>query len=381
MDAELKAVGDRIRSMLPLGMSQKRLAEKAGMTPDSLSRALNGQRGFSSTELARIADELGADVYWMITGRDDPRKVEIAARHKWDAKHRRRDNPGRDVDEVVLDQVIAAYQAAFPSGPPASRSLPKNPHALRELLGEAFVREFSDEVETKLGVDIVRIAGLTTDYSLRIGSRSIVILATTPSWFRSNWSLAHELGHLALGHHDGLSSTDKKNEGPADSFAANLLLPKQLVAREKWTDMDELGLARFLWFAGVSTHALRNRLAALDITPSAAVEDALNRSTPKLIRAYAGTERMIGHEAVVTQREQQASTRLIPSLLVDALHHEVESGKASPEHLAWALDVPVDEIDFPEPDDEALADARVLAIENRPSAIDLANRLAVNELQ
>lgn len=83
MDVELKEVGERIRSLLPLGMSQKRLAEKAGMTPDALSRALNGQRGFSSGELALIADHLGADVYWLITGRDDPRRVEIAARHTW----------------------------------------------------------------------------------------------------------------------------------------------------------------------------------------------------------------------------------------------------------------------------------------------------------
>ncbi|OJZ63500.1 helix-turn-helix domain-containing protein [Mycolicibacterium diernhoferi] len=379
MDAELKAVGDRIRSRLPLGMSQKRLAEKAGMTPDALSRALNGQRGFSSTELARLADELGADVYWMITGRDDPRKVEIAARHKWDPKHRRRDNPGRDVDEAVLGQVIAAYQAAFPSGPPASRALPKNPLALRELLGEAFVRDFSDEVENKLGVDIVRIAGLTTDYSLRIGSRSIIILATTPRWFRSNWSLAHELGHLALGHHDGLSSTDRKNEGPADSFAANLLLPSEEVSNENWDRKDEAGLARYLWFTGVSTQALRNRLAALQIKPAAAVEDALVHTTPRLIRAHAETEWMIGGEAAVSLREQQASTRLVPAVLVDALHREVEAGNASPELLAWALDVPVDEIEFPEPDDKALADARVSAIENRPSADDLANWLAVSE--
>ncbi|SHT65365.1 Domain of uncharacterised function (DUF955) [Mycobacteroides abscessus subsp. abscessus] len=381
MDAELEAVGGRIRSRLPLGMSQKRLAEKAGMTPDALSRALNGQRGFSSTELARIADELGADVYWLITGRDDPRKVEIAARHKWDATQRKRDNPGRDADEAVLGRVIAAYQAAFPSGPPASRALPKNPRALRDLLGEAFVREFSHAVENKLGVDVVRIAGLTTDYSLRIGARSIIILATTPRWFRSNWSLAHELGHLALGHHDGNASTDQRNEGPADQFAANLLLPSDEMSYENWDTKDESGLARFLWSAGVSTHALRNRLDALEIKPSAAVEEALNGSTPRLIRAYAGAEWMIGDEAAVTLREQQASTRLVPPVLVDALHQQVEAGNASPEFLAWALAVPVDEIDFPEPDDADFAASYAARLENQPTTAYLENWLATNGVE
>jgi transcriptional regulator with XRE-family HTH domain len=60
--------------MMPLGMSQRALTEKAGMTTDALSRALNGQRGFSSRELARIADQLGADLYWLITGTPDPQR-------------------------------------------------------------------------------------------------------------------------------------------------------------------------------------------------------------------------------------------------------------------------------------------------------------------
>ncbi|MGA5541293.1 helix-turn-helix domain-containing protein [Mycobacterium sp. NPDC051198] len=378
MDAELEAVGDRIRSLIPLGMSQRKLAEKSGMTPDALSRALNGQRGFSSSELARIADQLGADVYWLITGKDDPRRVEIAARHQWDAKERKRANPGRDSDEVILKQVIAAYRAAFPDGPPPSERLSKSPQRVNDQLGDAFVRHFADAVETRLGIDVVRVAGLNTDYSLRIGSRGVVLLATMPSWFRSNWSLAHEIGHLALEHHNGYSSTDQRNEAPADQFAANLLLPVDVVTHENWVEMDERGLARFLWKTGVSTRALQNRLSSLKLEPSAAVAAGLTRPTPKLIRAFARDDDVIGGEVEVTLREQQASTRLVPALLVDALHKQVDTGNASPEMLAWALDVPVDEIDFPEPDDEALADAHSRAIENRPTAADLENWLALN---
>ncbi|MBI5340553.1 MAG: ImmA/IrrE family metallo-endopeptidase [Mycolicibacterium rufum] len=377
MDAELHAVGERIRSLMPLGMSQRSLADKSGMTPDALSRALNGQRGFSSTELARIADQLGADVYWLITGKPDPWKVDIAARHQWDSGQNKRANPGRASDDATLNRVIAAYQAAFPDGPPPSKPLAKSPQRLRAQLGENFVRDFAAAVESELGIDVLRVAGLTTDYSLRIGPRAIVLLATTPSWFRSNWSLAHEIGHLALGHHDGYSSTDKKNEIPADQFAANLLLPSSLMASLDWDQMDESRLAALLWTTGVSTMALRNRLKSLKLKISPTVTQSLAVSTPKLIRSYA-RDVTIGGEVEVTLREQQASTRLFPSLLVDALHQQVEAGEASPELLAWALDVPVDEVDFPEPSDEAFADAHAKTLEDRPSAADLQHWLATN---
>jgi hypothetical protein len=225
---------------------------------------------------------------------------------------------------------------------------------------------------------VVRISGLTTDYSLRIGQRAVILLATMPSWFRSNWSLAHELGHLALGHHDRDGSTAERNERPADQFAANLLLPSDLMTSANWREMDERSLARFLWETGVSTEALKNRLASLQLKPSAEVGAALTRSTPKLIRAFAAGDELISGEKAVALRERQASTRVVPSTLVEALHRQVEAGEASPEVLAWTLDVPVDEIDFPEPDDDALAEKYSQMLEDRPTAAELEKWLAMS---
>ena len=81
MDRELLAVGERIRASMPNGMRQRELAARVGMTPDALSRALNGQRGFSILELTRISDDLQTGLSWLITGRPDPHKVTFAARH------------------------------------------------------------------------------------------------------------------------------------------------------------------------------------------------------------------------------------------------------------------------------------------------------------
>ncbi|MFD4440562.1 helix-turn-helix domain-containing protein [Nocardia sp. NPDC058519] len=378
MDEDLAAVGERIRSRMPAGSSQRSLAELAGMKPDALSRALNGQRGFSSRELARIADEIGADLYWLVTGEQDPRRVGIAARHVWNVDRGVRTNPGRAHDEALLARVEDTYNAAFPDGPPSSEPLPDGPEAMRGILGEDFVRSYIGVVETLLGVDVIRLPMLSTDYSLTIGSRAIVMLATTPNWFRSNWSLSHELAHLALGHHSGDLPPDESDEAPADEFAARLLLPEELVAQQDWARMDGRGLAMFLWKTGVSTSALKNRLSTLKIHPSVEVVAALKRTTPVVVRAHtAGEDEAFEVRRAVILRQQESSTRAVPSILVDALQRRVEDGVISPEHLAWALDVSVDEIDFPEPnDDKDLARAYEQGIDNRPTHSELADWLA-----
>ncbi|MGW4364477.1 helix-turn-helix domain-containing protein [Nocardia takedensis] len=378
MDDEVRAVGDRIRSIMPEGLSQRQLAQRTGMKTDALSRALNGQRGFSSVELARIADELDADLYWLITGDRDPHRVRIAARHSWDSARQLRVNPGRPADEELIRRVAETYTAAYPEGPPSSEPLPANPAAMRELLGEHFVREYGAVVEDRLGVDVVRLPMLSTDYSLSVGSRAVVILATTPYWFRSNWSLAHELAHFALGHHAGDTAPGEADEAPADRFAAEFLLPEEMILREDWRRMDHSAVVEFLWRTGVSTRALGIRLGALGVTVSTEVVSALKRRTLDLIRDTVGEGRTgIGGVKQLIVRQQQSAARVFPASLVDALQKRVETGAASPEHLAWVLDVPVDVIDFPEPDEDIRADDDYeRAFVARPSVTDLEDWLA-----
>lgn len=361
-------VGDRIRTVMPLGMSQRQLAERAGMTPDALSRALNGQRGLSPVEVAKIAQTLGADTHWLITGSPDPFGITIAARHAWDAGRRERHNPGKQDDQSLLDQVVGLYRASFPHGPDASAELPNLPADMRELLGPEFVRNFAEVVEQKLNIDVIRIPGLRTDYSLRVGERGVIVLATQSSWFRSNWSLAHELGHLALGHHSAYESHRRvqRDERSADAFAAELLISQH--------DVDEVGaaeteavLASVIWKLGISTEALRNRLASAQVRPNQAVTDALRSSTPRLLRANIRALNDSGDGIdQVAAREQAASARRFPLALLSALQTQTELGAASPVHMSWALDVPVDDIEFPEPDEGAADYERMLA--DRPSA-------------
>ncbi|MEV0291107.1 XRE family transcriptional regulator [Kribbella sp. NPDC050820] len=368
MDQQLLAVGERIRSQMPPGLSQRRLAGLVDMTPDALSRALNGQRGFSSIELASLADSLGVDIYWLITGRADPLRVDVAARHFWDPVQAQRVNPGREADDKILEKVVAVYRDAYPDGPSVSPDLPAEPGAVRSRLGRDFVRRFAEQIEAAFAIDVLRIPELSTDYSLRIGGRSVILLTSTPNWFRNNWSVAHELGHLVLGHHAG-RGVEKANEQPADEFAAALLLPEDRVREINWSHIDGTELAKFVWDAGVSTEALRNRLRKLRLKPHADASAALEQPTQHLLRRHLTTLRGYGAGVdAVVEREAESTGRMFPIRLIADLSHRVRSGQADPAALAWVLNVPVDEIDFPEPDDEAASREYEELLAARPSA-------------
>lgn len=378
MEDHMDAIGERIRSRMAPGLSQRQLAVQVEMTPDALSRALNGQRGFASMELARIADALGEDLHWLITGKVDPLRVDVAARHSWDPLRAQRVNPGRADDEVTLRNVARSYRAAYPDGPPASRELPTDPHQMHQMLQSGFVRGFADVAERWLGVDVIRVPSLSTDYSLRIGDRGVILLASTPNWFRSNWSLAHELGHLALGHHDG-SAQAERNERPADLFAASLLLPEALIGQTSWNELTRSELAAFVWSAGVSTEVLRHRLKELRVQVADQVGEWLRQPTQRLLRLHVDVLADRGWGDPIADRERDSSARRFPLGLLTGLADRVAQGAADPAILAWALDVPVDEIEFPEPDDETTAAAYETMLGGRATAADWARSLGAQQ--
>ena len=203
-DAVMATIGDRaLQRLKELSPPPKHrdVAESIGMTADAFSRALNGKRQFSSIELARLADQIDADLHWLITGELDPHRVSIAARHDFNHETGQRTIPGRAGDEQTLADIALAYRQAY-SEPGQLPDWPKSPASVREVLGDGFVRPFADRLEKDLGVEVVRVTELSTAYSLTIGGRAVIAVPATGSWFRENWDIAHELGHLTMGHHD-----------------------------------------------------------------------------------------------------------------------------------------------------------------------------------
>jgi Zn-dependent peptidase ImmA (M78 family)/transcriptional regulator with XRE-family HTH domain len=352
------SIGERVRESLPAHLSQRKLAPEVGMTHDALSRAINGQRHFSAIELAKLADVLGVDTHWLITGEQDPFKVRLVARHLWDQGSSEQDAR----DDEIITRVVETYKAAYAEGgrvPTSLTPLPAEAMRIRGLLsdanhgsGQAFeVRYLAEQIQNVLGIDIVRDPGLQTDYSFRIGDHAVVLLKSTVNWFRANWSIAHELGHLALGHHFR-ERTTSADEWPANVFASEFLLPEDMVRAVDWQNMMRGQLALWLWNAGVSTAALKIRLASLGISPSGDVGAALEDTTPRLMRAHVTLIRDAAqtHGDPIWERENATTGRQFPQQLVAALTARVEAGEVDPYLLAWVREVPVDDLAWPEPD-------------------------------
>ncbi|WP_454227233.1 ImmA/IrrE family metallo-endopeptidase [Propioniciclava flava] len=68
---------------------------------------------------------------------------------------------------------------------------------VRRLLGDGFTHDFPGRITERLDVD-VWVLDLTGDaYSIVADGRRVIVAKRTPNWFRQNFSIAHELGHLA----------------------------------------------------------------------------------------------------------------------------------------------------------------------------------------
>lgn len=256
------------------------------MTPDAFSRAVSGQRGFAAIELARLADVLGADVHCLITGEKDPNRLQIAARHNYDPESGRRDVPDADADRRILEDVALAYHQAESADLEAT-TLPATAMEAREWLGPGLVRQFIDRLEV-CGIDVVRLPSLSTSYCFTVADRAVIIVRGIGSWFRENWSLAHELGHLAQGHMDRtLGSGDRdRHEAAANAFAAELLLPEDEMHSLTWDNISASDLANRVWDLGVSTEALVNRLNSLQIKVSSEVAEWSAQPTQRLLRRH-----------------------------------------------------------------------------------------------
>lgn len=359
-------VGERVRMAVGragTSRSHRSVAQAVGMTPDAFSRAVNGSRAFSSLELARLADLLDEDVHWLITGAPDPQRVVFAARHDFDHDAGRHVLPGREEDDSVLDAVTLAYRQGRRWLGVDDRVLPASAPEVREMLGPGFVASFARRLEECFGLDVIRVQGLTTDYSFTVAGRRVILLKSEPNWFRSNWSLAHEVAHLALGHHEVTTKGSAgAHEQQANAFAGELLLPEVEMRAVNWQQVDTQQIARKVWAWGVSTQALKTRLQALGLPVSSNAIASLSLATQRLLRANPSAADMplpapgyfaqaaSSNEDPITTRMTQSAERRFPAGLIRAHLEGIASGQLNKATLAWMLEVTPDDLDVDEPE-------------------------------
>lgn len=363
---ENQAIGERVADAMRAhfaGGKQAEIAARLDMTPDAFSRSLSGERSFSTGELARAAHLFDADLHHLITGQPDPMRVVVAARHFFDRQTYEYSNEGHDDDRAVREGVVLAYRQAQPWLATATGiDLPGTAGEVAMTLGDGFARVFSDRVEERLGVDVVRLPGISTDYSISIGGQRVILLKTETNWFRSNWSLAHELGHLCLGHHEvDATHSNSTAELRANAFAAELLLPESVMRAQAWPDLDLQQVAQFIWDTGVSTSTLRNRLNTLGLTVEREVASWLTQSTQRFLNHFP-LDDPASRPAVtpatffttihdpIGERMQKAADRRTPARLMKALRDGIADGTLNTGTLAWLLGVDPQTLEVDEPD-------------------------------
>ncbi len=358
MDAQ--TIGARVRQAISdngSGAPQYEIARAVGMKPDALSRAITGQRSFSSIELARLADRLCVDIHWLITGEADPRELRYAARHTFDHATGARGVPDAESDQRVIKDVELAYRQAGDLG--VSEPVPATPGAAREALGDDFVFPFVERLQDRLGIHVVRLSELSTSYCFSIDGRHVIALKATGNWFHENFSLAHELAHLAANHLTTEVVTAEA-EAAANAFAADLLMPRRLVRAAGFERTTAEGLAQWVWDQGVSTDATARRVASCGIEAADVVREWGGQTTQRLLRRHWHAPNP-GPDAI-SDRMAAAARRHFPQALLRAHIERIESGVIGPEVLAWMLDVGVAELDLDTPEPPA-GDVDALAAE------------------
>jgi Zn-dependent peptidase ImmA (M78 family) len=198
-----------------------------------------------------------------------------------------------------------------------------------------------------LDVDVISIDLKGHGYLLTIGDHAVIVVPRIAEWFRQNFAVAHELGHLAKATScDGIDLTDTNGETEANRFAASLLMPKEELRALDWNSITLPLLAERIWYWGVSTKSLAIRLEALNICPSAEIVSALKQSTFAFLRKYLDTPDV---SYSIASRQERAARRRFPLELVSLLEQEVTDGRAPIESLAFALGVDAQELDVPAP--------------------------------
>lgn len=346
----MESVGARIRQRiaeLNLGVPEKEIAASVDMTPDVLSRSLNGKRTFTSIELAHLAERLSTSMYWLATGEPDPFEARIAARHQYDFLAGRYVDDKDGITGQTLDNIELAYRQVYPGRNDAATPV-AGPDEIRARLGEGFIGDFSSRVEDVLDIDVVRVEGVMSAYSLRAGGRYCIVVPRNGNWFRQNSDIAHELGHIYLGHfNDRDESASESKEGPAFDFAAQILLPEAAMRSVDWENTNRLQTVNFLWDYGVSTKYLANRLRKLSLPARPEVWQLLELSTFDVLNRP--LEGKTFSPIAVGTRTQRAAERRFPEALIAAHMEAAAMGKVAKETLAWMLDVSPEEIDVHPP--------------------------------
>lgn len=267
----IKQIGVRVRRAREArGLSQVALAAAIGTSQAAVSNLEAGNRPMRVDELVAISRALGEDVdYFIAQTREQRGPVGVTLRAEV------ADLPLPDFAAAINAFVDEIEDAPLPPARVAIKA--SKPHtAAKEVLAKSNQTRPPIDVHAvarDLGVAVFArpFPNALSALILRHGKNAFIGVNSHQAPVRQRFSVAHELGHFVLHHADhhfieyaaGLEGEvpgyDWEHERAANQFAAELLMPAEMVKRDARTT----SLARLARRYDVSQEAIGFRMANL----------------------------------------------------------------------------------------------------------------------
>ncbi|WP_082448356.1 MULTISPECIES: helix-turn-helix domain-containing protein [unclassified Sphingomonas] len=254
-------------------LSGRELADRAGVTPVTVSKAENGHQVETST-VEKFADALDYPVcFFYKNGLEvvDAETVSFRSLKKMSAAERDASIAAGALGIELYDWIDKRFDLPKPDLIDLNKERSR-PHVAARLLrqhwglGDRPIGNVLKLLESK-GVRVLSLSENTKNvdaYSFWRSDRPYVFLNQEKTAERSIFDSVHELGHLVLHHHAG-ARNDKGSEFQADQFASSFLMPEHDVKNEMSDVISPQQIIRAKKRWKVSAMALAYRLHGLNL--------------------------------------------------------------------------------------------------------------------
>jgi Zn-dependent peptidase ImmA (M78 family)/DNA-binding XRE family transcriptional regulator len=267
-------VGQRIRrARAALSWSQEELAHAVGRNQATISNWESGRRSLDIDDLVALAEALGVEVSFFFE--DDrirqPRRVLLRAQGALRAL-----DDWADAVEVFEEQIIEADLEPLARNIRVKSDTPVR--ASEELLAQGRITQppvAIDALARECGVQVceAELPGQVSGVLLFVDQHVVIGFNNAHPEVRQRFTIAHELGHYLLSHHDhfhiDLSDAhgnppgyNWQDERAANDFAAAALMPSEMVTH--YFEKDR-GLEKLAGRFKVSREAMGWRLVNLGL--------------------------------------------------------------------------------------------------------------------
>ncbi len=258
------ALGARIRALREkAGMQSQELASRLGIDPSAMSNIERGRRSVKTSELMKIAEALSVSPLALLDEDSLPARMPVAPRRGGETSSIK--GPATASNLHVVPEVSSGNWRADADFL-AQWTID---YLDAECVGVERFAKLAKAIEDRLHVDVIVEKYINDPLSgAAIIDRSFPLIFVnsqhpTP---RALFTLAHELGHLLMGHNGSIAVDDNfvgdtPAERQANAFAAAFLMPSTKVDEfVKNYDLGPESLARMVYYFDVSFESLVFRL-------------------------------------------------------------------------------------------------------------------------